>query len=141
MDDDSYHIEYFIEYFKSHFTNDSFLQNIQLSIMPSQIAVYLQELGHITFINITSYRNGVPSSAGKMGLLVLPEELSKEQLKGLEEFEDLIQEYQVIEMWQHFGRDEDGMLICNTKSNMGTDISVKQLIDTFIQKEQYKKQK
>ncbi len=132
IDDESSHIEYVVHYLKTHFKDDAYLQNMSISTSPHQVAIYLKDLTHITFYNITSYIDGKPTREGKCGLLVLPDELTDNQLVALEEFKNDINEYSDLQVWQHFFRDEDGLLNCQNKSNFNTDMTVSDLLDVVI---------
>jgi len=138
IDDESSHIEYVIDYLKTHFKDDSYLQNISLANTTNQIALYLKEFGHMTFYNITSYIDGKPRGSGKCGLFILPDELSCGQLEALEEFKKDIYDYNDLQVWQHFFRDESGILNCQIKSNLNTEMNVSDFIDVIIDENKQK---
>lgn len=140
IDDNSYHIEYFIEYFKTHFKSDSFLQGVKVSTTAHQVAIYLQELGHITFMNTTS-NYSYQTCPIKSGLLILPDTLTDKQLEGLNKLAQEIKDYDNIQVWQHFYKDEDGILSCNSRSNIGTNLDVVSFIDKLVKDERNIKQK
>lgn len=139
IDDESAHIEYVVDYLKTHFKDDQYLQNISVSTSPHQVAIYLKDLGHITFYNITSYRDGIPIRNQKSGLLILPDELTENQKASLEEFGREIEDYNDLQIWQNFYRDESGFLNCNSMSNLNTDMTVTELIGETINKNNKRK--
>jgi len=132
IDDEATHIEYVIHYLKTHLKEDQFLQNISISISPHQVAIYLKNLGHITFYNTTSYIGDAPNKAGRNGLLILPDKLTDKQLEALISFKEDLKDYQTLNVWSNFYRDENGFLNCNIQSNLTTNISVSDFIDTLV---------
>ena len=138
IDDESTHIEYVIHYLKTHFKEDSYLQNISIYNTANQVAIYMKDCGHITFYNITTYVDEKPKGAGRCGLLILPDELSCNQVDALEEFKNDLIKYNDLQVWQHFHQDKDGILNCQIKSNLGTEMTVSSLIDTIIKENKQK---
>lgn len=133
IDDESTHIEYIIEYLKTHFKDDEYLQSISISTSPHHVAIYLKDLNHITFYNITSYNNGKPTKTGKCGLIIFPDELTNNQISALEAFKNDISDYSNLQIWQNFYRDSNGLLNCKNKSNLNTNMTVCELLDIVIE--------
>lgn len=134
IDDEASHIEYMISFFKNHFKDDEYLQQSLDNWTATQVALYLKEIGHITFFNQTSYRNNLPKNGKKEGLLILPDELTEKQIKALETFKSDINNYHTLQIWQNFYRDSNGILNCTNITNENTNISVTDLIDVAIKR-------
>lgn len=134
INDEASHIEYMISFFRTHFKEDEYLQQNLDNWTATQVALYLKEIGHITFFNQTSYRNDAPRSGKKEGLLILPDVLTEKQIVALENFKVNIRDYHTLQIWQNFYRDDDGMLNCTNITNENTTVSSTDLIDVIIKK-------
>lgn len=136
IDDEASHIEYLINFFKTHPIEDEYLrQNIQ-GWTANQVGLYLREQGHIVFMNVTSYKSKLNKNTKKEGIFMIPDEPTKKQLNGLENFKDEIKDYHSIQIWKNFYVDEYGCLACSNMTNENYDLSCTDLLDIFIKQNQ-----
>jgi len=136
IDDEATHIEYMINFFQNHFKEDKYLQDNIYNWTANQVGLYLKELGHIFFMNITSYENNGPKNSKREGVFMMPDEPTEMQLKALEKFKSDIADYYTIQIWRNFYVDELGCLSCTNMTNENYELSSTELLDIFIKQNQ-----
>lgn len=139
MDDDDFHIAYLIDYFKTHFKDDAYLQSVDIADPAHIVEVYLRDLGHMVFVNSTSYKNGKPNSYGKTGILMLPETVTEEQIESLNCFKEKISDYKELQVWSDLYRDENNIINGRVQSNVNSEKTVTEFVDYFIEQMKSKK--
>lgn len=136
IDDEAAHIEYLINFFKTHLVEDEYLKQNITNWTANQVGIYLKEQGHIFFMNVTSYKNELNKNIKKEGIFMMPDKPTERQLNGLQNFKNEIKDYQSIQIWKNFYIDEYGCLACTNITNENFELSCEDLIDIFISQNQ-----
>lgn len=136
IDDEATHIEYLTDFFKTHLIEDEYLQQNIHNWTANQVGLYLKELGHIVFMNVTSYKGEINKTIKKEGIFMMPDKLTERQLNGLKNFRNEIKDYHSIQIWKNFYVDEYGCLACSNMTNENYELSCVDLLDIFISQNQ-----
>lgn len=134
MDDilnDEPHIIMMLQFLKTHYYDDLFLQQCDYYTGINKIAIYLSRQGEIVFLNTTSYKQEVLSRYGRTGIILMPKKLKEEQIYDLYKLKDKLEKFNELQIWYNIGDNGDAQM------KMGkTDI-----IDEYVRTKKYIKKK
>lgn len=95
MEQDSLHIAYLLDYARSKFPEIPIFQQLTLRHQPEVAAYFLTRLGMIVFLNMTKYDPEHLKKYGKMGMLMLPDQMTPAQIESLKQFVADIQDFDI----------------------------------------------
>ncbi len=124
LENEKIHIAMMLDYLKTHYLEDEFLQKSNLYTSINSIALYLCRKGNIIFLNTTSYSKEMLNKHGRSGIIMMPEKITENQKESLYEFKEKISKMNEIQIWYNITSDN------NAKVMFG-DVDV---IDNFVSK-------
>lgn len=93
--DDDLHIATLLEIVEKYFSDDPILSRLNINHQANIVAYFMVELGHLVFLNTTSYKKEFFEQHGKSGLLMVPNKISIKQFETLKEFLRQVEDYTV----------------------------------------------
>lgn len=124
LETEKIHIAMMLDYLKTHYLEDEFLQNCNIYTSINSIALYLSRKGNIIFLNTTSYSKEMLSKHGRNGILIMPNKITENQKESLQELKEKLSKLNELQIWYDITEDN------NAKVLFG-DVNV---IDNFISK-------
>lgn len=124
LENEKIHIAMMLDYLKTHYLEDEFLQKSNLYTSINSITLYLCRKGNIIFLNTTSYSKEMLNKHGRSGIIMMPEKITENQKESLYEFKEKISKMNEIQIWYDITSDN------NAKVMFG-DVDV---IDNFVSK-------
>ena len=92
---DSLHVMNLLDYANNKFSEMSIFQKLSVRHQPEVVSYFLTKLGIIVFLNMTKYDNEHLKKYGKMGMLLLPDELTDRQKDTLIKFAEKISDFDI----------------------------------------------
>lgn len=93
--DSDLHIVTLLEMVEKYFSDDSILSRLTIRHQANIAAYFMVELGHVIFLNTTSYKKEYLEKHGKSGLLMIPDKMSIKQFEELKLFLKKIEDYTI----------------------------------------------
>lgn len=124
LETEKIHIAMMLDYLKTHYLEDEFLQNCNIYTSINSIALYLSRKGNIIFLNTTSYSKEMLKKHGRNGILIMPNSITENQKESIQELKEKLSKLNELQIW--YDIDDNN----NAKVMFG-DIDV---IDNFISK-------
>ena len=110
FEDDFVHIYTIVEYLKDHYKDNKELQSYDLYTAINKVALTLRNIGAIVFLNTTTYRKDMLEKHGRTGIVILPEEITKEQIETLTNFKNTLEKYREIHVWYDIDKNNHASL-------------------------------
>lgn len=124
LENEKIHIAMMLDYLKTHYLEDEFLQKSNIYTSINSIALYLSRKGNIIFLNTTSYSKEMLKKHGRNGILIMPSNITENQKESLKELKENISGLNELQVWYDITKDN------NAKVMFG-DVDV---INNFISK-------
>ena len=99
LDNEYFHIVLMLEYLENNYKDNEVLQEYDIYTSVNKIALTLSRMGEIVFLNTTSYRKDILEKHGRNGIVILPNNVTDEQRKSLEELKEKINKFKEIQIW------------------------------------------
>ncbi len=96
MNSDALHIAYLLDYAKTKFPEMKIFDMLTIRHQPEIVAYFLTKLGITVFFNMTKYDSNNLKKYGKMGMLMVPDQLSSAQIESLKKFTTEINDFDII---------------------------------------------
>jgi len=93
---DSLHVASLLNYAKKNFPEISVFNQLSIKHQPEVVSYFLTRLGMVVFLNMTKYDSEHLRKYGKMGMFLLPDELTDGQKKALISFSESISDFEVF---------------------------------------------
>lgn len=94
-EDNDLHIATLLEIVNKYFSEDPILSRLSIRHQANIAAYFMVELGHVVFLNTTSYKKEFLSKHGKNGLLMVPDKMSQKQFESLKVFLKKVDDYTI----------------------------------------------
>lgn len=92
---DSLHVVNLLNYANQKFPEVSIFNQLSIRHQPEVVSYFLTKLGIVVFLNMTKYDSEHLNKYGKMGMFLLPDELTDKQRESLISFAESISEFEV----------------------------------------------
>ena len=89
------HIATLLEIANKYFSDDPIISRLNIRHQANIAAYFMVELGHVVFLNTTSYKKEFLEKHGKNGLLMVPDQMSIKQFETLKEFLHQVEDYTI----------------------------------------------
>ena len=89
------HIATLLEIAHKYFGDDPILSRLNIRHQANIAAYFMVELGHVVFLNTTSYKKDFLEKHGKNGLLMIPDQMSMKQFETLKKFLHHVEDYTI----------------------------------------------
>ena len=94
-EDNDLHIATLLEIVNKYFSDDPILSRLSIRHQANIAAYFIVELGHVIFLNTTSYKKEFLDKHGKNGLLMVPDKMSPKQFETLKAFLKQVDDYTI----------------------------------------------
>lgn len=93
---DSLHVANLLDFAKKNFPEISVFNQLSIRHQPEVVSYFLTRLGIVVFLNMTKYDSKHLRKYGKMGMLLLPDELTDKQKESLIKFAESISDFEIL---------------------------------------------
>ena len=129
---DLFHNVYLLNYIEKYYPNIPLFKQLNPRHPKEIIAYFLAKMGHVVFFNTTNYEEKKLERHGKLGMFMMPDNLTEKQKAALIQFAQTIPDFDVLINYDL--KIEDGLL--NSQTYQSTEkISPETLINSFLQRE------
>lgn len=111
LDDEYFHIVLMLKYLENNYKDNNILQEYDIYTSVNKIALTLSRMGEIVFLNTTSYRKDILAKHGRNGIIILPNDVTDEQRKSLNELKEKINKFKEIQIWYNITPDGKAQMI------------------------------
>lgn len=135
IDSDSLHVMSLLEYAKNNFSDIPVFNQLTIRHQPEVVAYFLTRIGIIVFLNMTRYDEQHLKRYGKMGMLMMPDKLTDNQIEALNQFVEEISDFSIVVNYDL--SIDTGML--DSKSIQGfAGEKPKDIIETYLERKKEK---
>ena len=129
IDSDTLHVMSLLEYAKNNFSDIPVFNQLNIRHQPEVVAYFLTKIGVAVFFNMTRYDASHLKKYGKLGMLMLPDELTDKQKEALYQFAENISDFSIS---VHYDLNIDtGILSSKTIQGMNNE-TPKEIIDVYM---------
>ena len=94
-EDKDLHISTLLEIVHNYFSEDPILTRLNIHHPATVAAYFMVELGHIVFLNTTSFEKELLQKHGKSGILMVPDNITYEQFESLKSLLSQLDNYTI----------------------------------------------
>lgn len=111
LENEKIHIAMMLDYLKTHYLEDNFLQSSNIYTSINSIALYLCRKGNAIFLNTTSYNKEMLMKHGRNGILIMPQNITENQKESLQELKEKISKINELQVWYDIQEDNNAKVV------------------------------